>query len=103
MVIWYILLSLGIFCGNLVYFVVIWYIFPVWVFCTKKNVATLVQAHLIRSGKARAYTIRASSRSEAADQSATFLHNKLNVFRKEGHLTARDEKKRESTLQARFL
>jgi hypothetical protein len=29
------------FCGNLVYFVVIWYIFLVLVFCSKKNLATL--------------------------------------------------------------
>jgi hypothetical protein len=30
-----------IFYGHLVEFVVIWYIFPVLVFCTKKNLATL--------------------------------------------------------------
>jgi hypothetical protein len=30
-----------IFNGHLVYFVVIWYIFAVLVFCTKKNLATL--------------------------------------------------------------
>jgi hypothetical protein len=29
------------FCANLEYFVVIWYIFPVLVCCTKKNMATL--------------------------------------------------------------
>jgi hypothetical protein len=34
--IWSILQSLGIFYGHLVYFVVIWYIFPILVFCTKK-------------------------------------------------------------------
>jgi hypothetical protein len=32
---------LEIFYGHLVYFVVIWYIFSVLVFCTKKNLATL--------------------------------------------------------------
>jgi hypothetical protein len=37
MVFWYILWTFGIFCGNL-----IWCIFPVLVFCTKKNLATLV-------------------------------------------------------------
>jgi hypothetical protein len=49
----YILWQFDIFYGNLVYllafgifywhFVVIWYIFPVLVRCTKKNLATLVQ------------------------------------------------------------
>jgi hypothetical protein len=34
---------LEIFYGHLVYFVVIWYIFPVLVFCTKINLATLPQ------------------------------------------------------------
>jgi hypothetical protein len=29
------------FCGHLVYFVVIWYISPILVSCTKKNLATL--------------------------------------------------------------
>jgi hypothetical protein len=38
---WSILRSFVIFCGHLVYFLVIWYIFPIWVFCTKKNLATL--------------------------------------------------------------
>jgi hypothetical protein len=33
-----------IFCGHLVYFMVIWYIFPVLVWCTKKNLATLRDA-----------------------------------------------------------
>jgi hypothetical protein len=40
--------NVGIFYGNLVYFVAIWYIlwsfwyiFPVLVICTKKNLATL--------------------------------------------------------------
>jgi hypothetical protein len=39
--IWSILRPFGIFNGRLVYFVVIWYIFPVLVFCTEKNLATL--------------------------------------------------------------
>jgi hypothetical protein len=39
--IWSILQSFGIFYGHWVYFVVIWYNFPVLVFCTKKNLATL--------------------------------------------------------------
>jgi hypothetical protein len=38
MVNWYILWSIGIFYGHLVYFMAI---FPVLVFCTKKNLATL--------------------------------------------------------------
>jgi hypothetical protein len=33
---------LHIFYGHFVYFMVIWYIFPVLVFCTKKNLSTLV-------------------------------------------------------------
>jgi hypothetical protein len=40
--IWSILRQFGLFYGNLVYFVVIWYIFTVLVCCTKKNLATLV-------------------------------------------------------------
>jgi hypothetical protein len=42
MTIWSILRPLEIFYGHLVYFAVIWYIFPVFAFCTKKNLATLV-------------------------------------------------------------
>jgi hypothetical protein len=42
MTVWSILRPLEIFYGHLVYFVVIWYIFPVLVFCTKKNLATLI-------------------------------------------------------------
>jgi hypothetical protein len=33
-----------IFCGRLVHFVVIWYIFPVLVCCTEKNLATLFES-----------------------------------------------------------
>jgi hypothetical protein len=39
--IWYILQLFGIVNGHLVYFVLIWYIFPVLVRCNKKNLATL--------------------------------------------------------------
>jgi hypothetical protein len=39
--IWSILQPFVIFYGHLVYFVVSWYIFPVLVCCTKKNLATL--------------------------------------------------------------
>jgi hypothetical protein len=46
--------SFGIFCDHLVYFVVIWYIFPVLVCCTKVNLATLGQKpakkSLLKSG-----------------------------------------------------
>jgi hypothetical protein len=38
---WFILWPFGIFCDHLVYFIVIWYIFPVLVCCTKKTLATL--------------------------------------------------------------
>jgi hypothetical protein len=34
----------GILCGYLVHLVVIWYIFPVLVYCTEKNLATLPQS-----------------------------------------------------------
>jgi hypothetical protein len=40
MTIWSILGHLEIFYGHLVYVVLIWYIFPALVFCTKKNLAT---------------------------------------------------------------
>jgi hypothetical protein len=39
---WYILWTFGLFCSHLVYFMVIWYIFPVLLCCTKKNLATPV-------------------------------------------------------------
>jgi hypothetical protein len=42
MAIWNILWTFGIFFDHLVHFVFIWYIFPVWVSCTNKNLATLV-------------------------------------------------------------
>jgi hypothetical protein len=42
MAIWSILRPFGIFYGHSVYFMVIWYIFPVWVCCTMKNLATLI-------------------------------------------------------------
>jgi hypothetical protein len=41
MTMWSILRPLEIFYGHLVYFVVIWNIFPISVSCTKKNLATL--------------------------------------------------------------
>jgi hypothetical protein len=41
MAIWNILMTLGIFYNHLVHFMFIWYIFPVLVSCTKKNLATL--------------------------------------------------------------
>jgi hypothetical protein len=39
--IWSILRPIGKLHGNLVYYVGIWYIFPVLVFCSKKNLAIL--------------------------------------------------------------
>jgi hypothetical protein len=42
MTIWSILRPIGIFYGHFVHFVVVWYIFPVLVCCTKKNLATLI-------------------------------------------------------------
>jgi hypothetical protein len=40
---WWILWPFGIFCGHFVYSIVIWYIFPVLVCSTSKNLATLVR------------------------------------------------------------
>jgi hypothetical protein len=42
-VIWRIIQPFGTFCGHLVFFIVIWYIFPVLVCYKKKNLATLAQ------------------------------------------------------------
>jgi hypothetical protein len=44
MAVWNILRTFGIFYEILVHFVLIWYIFPVLVYCTKKNLATLTGA-----------------------------------------------------------
>jgi hypothetical protein len=38
---WSILWSIDIVYAHLAYFVVIWHIFPILVFCTKKNLATM--------------------------------------------------------------
>jgi hypothetical protein len=42
MVMWNISWTFGIFYDNQVHLVFIWYIFPVLVLCTKKNLATLI-------------------------------------------------------------
>jgi hypothetical protein len=42
----YILRPFAIFYGHLVYFLVIWYIFPILVSCSKKNLATLAESRL---------------------------------------------------------
>jgi hypothetical protein len=42
MAVWYTLQPFGIFCGHLLYLIVIPYTFPVLVCCAKKNLATLV-------------------------------------------------------------
>jgi hypothetical protein len=47
MAIWSILLQFGILCGHMVYFMVLWYIFPVLVYYTKKNLATLLISRLV--------------------------------------------------------
>jgi hypothetical protein len=49
MAIWNTLRIFGIFCDYSVHFVFIWYIFPVWVSCTKKNLATLLSTSVIFS------------------------------------------------------
>jgi hypothetical protein len=56
-------LPFGLFCGNSVYFVAIWYtyvrygylviFFPVLVFCTQKNLATLAPMRMQTSGSSR--------------------------------------------------
>jgi uncharacterized Tic20 family protein len=47
--VWSILRPFGIFCGHLVYFMVSWYDFPVLVYCTKKNLATLLRTYALKS------------------------------------------------------
>jgi hypothetical protein len=49
LILWSILLQFRIFYGRSIYFVVIWYIFSVLVFCTKKNLATLLEIFFINS------------------------------------------------------
>jgi hypothetical protein len=49
MVIWSILQPFGIFCGHLVFFCHLYYIFPVLVGCKKKNLATLIWAKKMES------------------------------------------------------
>jgi hypothetical protein len=39
--------DVGLFCGRLVHFMFIWYIFPVLVCCTKKNLAALAGSDII--------------------------------------------------------
>jgi hypothetical protein len=46
MAVWSIFLPFGIFYGHFVYFHPFWYILPVLVFCTKKNLATLLYTWL---------------------------------------------------------
>jgi hypothetical protein len=45
MAIWSIFLPFGTFYGAWVYFVIVWYIFPVLVCCSPKNLATLFLNH----------------------------------------------------------
>jgi hypothetical protein len=42
-----ILQPFGMIYDNLVYFIVVWYIFPVSIFCAKKNLATLHPQYLM--------------------------------------------------------
>jgi DNA integrity scanning protein DisA with diadenylate cyclase activity len=49
MVIWHILQTFMIFYDHLVHFVLIWYIFPVWVIFTQKNLTTLAKSTLGKS------------------------------------------------------
>jgi hypothetical protein len=51
MAIWNILWTFGIFYNHLVHSVFIWNIFPVLVPCTKKDLATLVEAGHLRQQK----------------------------------------------------
>jgi hypothetical protein len=50
MTIWSILRPLKIFYGHLVHFLLIWYIFPILVSCTKNNLATLETIRMIAAG-----------------------------------------------------
>jgi hypothetical protein len=42
---WYILWTFSLFHGHSIYFMAVWYIFPVLVCCSKKNLATLPSMH----------------------------------------------------------
>jgi hypothetical protein len=56
MTMWSILQPFRRFCGHLLSLIVIWYIFPVLVRCTKKNLATLARRRQITSvHRVRAY------------------------------------------------
>jgi hypothetical protein len=73
--IWYILWSLGTFCGHLVcIYMVIWYIlwsfgiyFPVLVFCTKKILATRDKDEIILDAYLRTYV-------------HTYIHTRVQLF-----------------------
>jgi hypothetical protein len=57
----------SIFCGNLVNFKVIWYIFPALVRCTKKNLAALGLCAALtvnRVAESRRAAVRADLKSE---------------------------------------
>jgi hypothetical protein len=66
--IWSILQPFDIFYGHLVYFVVIWYIFPMLIYCSEKNLATLINTYLDTSIEVTAFFER-SPTIEYADMS----------------------------------
>jgi hypothetical protein len=55
--IWDILQLFWIFYDHLVHFVLIWYLFPVLVSCTKKNLATLVACRIASGKKSTTFCI----------------------------------------------
>jgi hypothetical protein len=66
MAIWFLSRPFGIFCGYLEYFIVLWYIFPVLVCCSKKNLATLLTVTGINaaSGEPIHMTLRKAPRGQ---------------------------------------
>jgi hypothetical protein len=84
------LLPFGIFCVHMIYFVVIlvyflsfWYICPVLVCCTKKNLATLARNRLL-------YTFRRRTTPSNTDRiNPTICVVSEGVVRHENHLTCK--------------
>jgi hypothetical protein len=76
--IWNILSIFGMFYYNSVYFVLIWYIFPVLVSCTKKILATLVfPIKEVRKIDTRRRDFRRKGRNLCSQQSyENYLHKR---------------------------
>jgi hypothetical protein len=76
MAIWNILRTFGTFYDHLVHFVFVWYIFPVLVSWTNKNLATLA---MIRDGRNKLRIQNVNSK-QIANSKCTFQHAKKIPF-----------------------